>query len=573
VRWSRSSLLVFAAALLASLSIHLPVYEILGVLAHKLDDIDKPSEVSEPVEFEIAQTPDAPDGKASDPAQVRKQPESTPDDKVDKLKAKPEVQRPEKPQVARKPEPVKPKPVEVPVQPAVKPPEPERERIDSKHAVNQKSDDPDVPPPDNPRFIAEENRRVEEETVASVRSMVASEDRSSAHAPKSPDEQQGNSQKEDPAELQRVEGSDRRPPDQEEAREKPKAPSEMGHGRERDKAVAPAPERGGAPERGASSQELAAGSERVGGEETVVINDGSGSIRIRRPKAGHGPGDQGGEPNKGAGNESARATGGRVGKGPNLNLSWSQFESTFGEKELQAQREAYLEQRRTQSRGGQREEQWAKFRASIENFVDKVKPGNQTALNAAADPFAKYLTEMHVNIHREFALRFLRSLPVVGGPMSDPNLVTRLEIIVNNDGSLHQVGIVRTSGFSAFDYGAWLAVQRAAPFPVPPKRILSGDGRVYVRWEFYSNERQCGTFNAEPFILPNPGGDPKPKPGPLHDTGRIPPDGKLGLLSPAVPELDPASGDDAFEVHDAHDLHDDHVHAHPQHEPAAGAML
>jgi TonB family protein len=133
-------------------------------------------------------------------------------------------------------------------------------------------------------------------------------------------------------------------------------------------------------------------------------------------------------------------------------------------------------------------------------------------------------------------MRFLPSLPVVGGAFADPNLVTRLEIIVNHDGSLHEVGVVRTSGFTPFDYGAWNAVTRAAPFPEPPKRILSGDGRVYMRWDFYSNERQCGTFNAEPYILPNPGGDPK-KPGPMHDRGTIPPDGKLGVVpsSPAAP--------------------------------------
>ena len=27
------------------------------------------------------------------------------------------------------------------------------------------------------------------------------------------------------------------------------------------------------------------------------------------------------------------------------------------------------------------------------------------------------------------------------------------------------------------------------------------DGRIYLRWGFYRNWRQCGTFNAEPFIL------------------------------------------------------------------------
>jgi hypothetical protein len=31
--------------------------------------------------------------------------------------------------------------------------------------------------------------------------------------------------------------------------------------------------------------------------------------------------------------------------------------------------------------------------------------------------------------------------------------------------------------------------------------IRSPDGRAYVHWGFYRNNRQCGTFNATPFIL------------------------------------------------------------------------
>ncbi|MET0386525.1 MAG: TonB family protein [Polyangiales bacterium] len=339
-----------------------------------------------------------------------------------------------------------------------------------------------------------------------------------------------------------MQGEDKRIPDKREAKEKPLAPSQLGQGEERNEAVARAAERGGSPSPKEAPREVAAGSEKIGGEEqTVVIQDGAGSIRIRKTAPGRGPGSSGGEARKGGSANAPRAEGGRAGDGTNLKLSWSQFEATFGEKELKEQRDAYLEQHRTKSRGGQREEDWRKFRAAVENFVDRVKPGNQTALNAAASPFAAYLAEMHRSIHREFAMRFLPSLPLVGGAFSDPNLVTRLEIIVNNDGSLHQVGVVRTSGFTPFDYGAWNAVTRAAPFPQPPKRILSGDGRVYLRWDFYNNERQCGTFNAEPFILPNPGGDPKTPSGPYHDRGTIPPDGKLGQRVTPPPSAASAS--------------------------------
>lgn len=519
---------MFAAALLASLSIHLPVYEVLGVLARAFDADKQKTEETPPsrVEFEIAENTQ-PEGDKAKP--IEREPEQKAHTKSPtKLNEppKPEKRLAEKAEKKAEKKPELPKPVEV-----VPPPPDTTKPIENKLAVTQKSDDPNTPPPDNARFIAEENRRVAEEMIASVRSLTENDESPSASAPKAPDDELGNANEEKPAELQDVKGEEDRIPNKREAKEKPLSPSQMGKGDERGEAVAHAPQQGGSPSDNKAQKEVAAGSEKTGGEEqTVVINDGAGSIRIRRVPAGRGAGDSGGEAQKGANAQAPREAGGRVGDGANLKLSWSTFESTFGADELREQRDAYLAQHKTKSRGGQREEDWRKFRAAVENFVDRVKPGNQTALNAAASPFAAYLAEMHRSIHREFAMRFLPSLPVVGGAMSDPNLVTRLEIIVNQDGSIHELGVVRTSGFTAFDYGAWNAVTRAAPFPQPPKRILSGDGRVYMRWDFYNNERQCGTFNAEPFILPNPGGDAPKKPGPLHDRGTIPPDGKLGMI-------------------------------------------
>jgi hypothetical protein len=526
LRLSRPSLLVFCAALIASLSIHLPVYEVLGALASAFER-DKPVEhPPSTVEFEVSSKDPTPLPKAPKPKSKPSQQRV----KADKSEAQHEP-KPNKPEPkAEPPKPelkIDPKPV-----PAVPMPPPDRRPIENKLAVTQKSDDPNTPPPPDARYVAEQNRHVAEETIASVRSLTENDETPSAHATNRAADQPGNASEDEPAELQNVHGEDKRIPDKREAREKPLSPSQVGQGQERAEAVAHAPERGGSPAQNEARREVAAGSEAVGGDkDMLVIQDGAGSIRIRRSLPGQGPGDAGGEARKGARSaQSERESGARAGTGSNLKLSWSQFEATYGAQQLREQRDAYLEQRRSQSRGGQREEDWRKFRASVENFVDRVKPGNQTALNAAASPFAAYLAEIHRSIHREFAMRFLRGLPLVGGAFADPTLVTRLEIVINQDGTLHQVGVVQTSGFTPFDYGAWNSVMRSAPYPEPPKRILSGDGRVYMRWDFYNNERQCGTFNAEPFILPNPGGDAKPPAGPMHDPGGMPPDGKLGRL-------------------------------------------
>jgi len=190
---------------------------------------------------------------------------------------------------------------------------------------------------------------------------------------------------------------------------------------------------------------------------------------------------------------------GAAGKQANIKVSWRAFEQTFGAEQL-AQDRMPKEAKR---RGAGREKRWDEFRAAIENYVVGVKPGNQTKLNAAADPFAAYLAAFHRNLHIEFAHDFLASLPMAG-EFANPDLVTTVEIVVNADGSLDRVGVVKASGNLMYDFGAFNAVQRGAPYPPTPEKIRSPDGRVYIKWALHRNESQCGTWNAEPYILKNP---------------------------------------------------------------------
>jgi hypothetical protein len=516
VRYWRSSIAVFCVALLASLCVHLPIYEALGVLAEVMLNQPAP-ERAEPVEFELAPLGEAPEEPEPEPtARInpeRPQPPPTPEP--------PRSEPP--PRQARRPEPKAVPEPQVVVQKPAEPEPPKPEEQPEKLAITQKSDDPDVEPPPDARFIADEARRVEEETVARLRNMHQDANEPDPGRPsKSEEEAPGNDAEEtEVADLREVQGSDERVPQEIEAEHRPRLPSEQTGGRREDPAVTRAPASSAASQQQDATR--ASGAESGGEEEVIVVDDGSGSFTIRRAPPGRGPGEAGGELQPGAPSPHRNdRRGAEARPGVNLRLSWSQFESTFGAEDLRAQRQAYLEQRRSRRRGSNRTRQWKKFRAAIENFVPNVRPGNQTALNAAASPFAHYLATVHRRIHREFAHKFLRGLPIAGGPEADRTLHTKLEIVINGDGSLHKVGVAKTSGYLPFDFGAFNSVTRAAPFPAPPRKILSGDGRVYVHWGFYRNERQCGTFNARPFILPNPPGTPKPGNGPLQDPGLNP---------------------------------------------------
>jgi hypothetical protein len=108
------------------------------------------------------------------------------------------------------------------------------------------------------------------------------------------------------------------------------------------------------------------------------------------------------------------------------------------------------------------------------------------------------------------------------------------------------MGIVKTSGITAFDIAALDAVDRAQPFGPAPNAIVSPDGNVYLHWEFHRDEvYACSTMGARPFILNNgsaPGneeptlpGQPGPK-SPTHERGTPPPtgpnDAREGFLLP-----------------------------------------
>lgn len=146
-----------------------------------------------------------------------------------------------------------------------------------------------------------------------------------------------------------------------------------------------------------------------------------------------------------------------------------------------------------------------RWRSAIENYVARVKPGNTTALNTAASPFANYLNAIHNRIHPIFADQFLDSLPRLAAdhPLNRPDLVTFLEIVLSREsGALVRMGVTRSSGVTAFDVNALEAVSQAAPFGPPPDAILSPDGNVYLHWEFHRDrEVACTTYNAHPYIL------------------------------------------------------------------------
>jgi TonB family protein len=268
----------------------------------------------------------------------------------------------------------------------------------------------------------------------------------------------------------------------------------------------------------------------------TAAEGGGFTFNPMRPGSGVSPSNQQGpgDANNSTTNPVVSSTtwlglGGKAGPGQvNLNLTETGVVASVGQDQLRKEREADGERRKSQHRGSWTASNFERWRSAIENYVSSVKPGNQTALNTAAVPFATYLNGMHNRIHPIFADSFLGSLDALphDNPMNDKKIYTRLEIVVTKDGHLVRMGVVKTSGITAFDIAALDSVQRASPFGPAPSAIVSPDGRVYLHWEFHRDEiYACSTQNARPYMLNvAPRGAPtEPVPAPTNPGPLTPP--------------------------------------------------
>ncbi|HEY6478252.1 MAG TPA: TonB C-terminal domain-containing protein [Polyangia bacterium] len=210
-----------------------------------------------------------------------------------------------------------------------------------------------------------------------------------------------------------------------------------------------------------------------------------------------------------------------------LALSAKDYEYLFG---ADAAAERKLAQQARSTHQGKFEKRLARVKSAVENFIPEVKPGNQTALNTRAAPFAAFIARMHRSIHELWGFGQLEEWEEKPGssPFNNQNLVTELEIVLNGDGTVDRVGVVRGSGLTAYDVAAVDVVYSAGPYPEPPRAIRSGNGKIYLHWHFHRDGRQCSPAFADPYILENAGAtDDKPTaldvPRPIHVAGISPP--------------------------------------------------
>lgn len=461
-----------------------------------------------------------------------------------KLVDEAEQQKKEKKEKEKKePEKLEPKPLEE-QKPEVKPEEKKDLDLLAKKAEEQKAQElqlerqkrisvrqhvEDKNQKDNPdaKFLGEHANRVEQETQAKITSTDQDHPKPTPGSSpnQQPNKEPGNSDESRVASAfgEHDEGSALPPPPQPETVPKVSQPAEAAQKEQQAKAEN-SPRQSDVPHAAKEGQKAEA--EDPGAKQSPELVAGSegdyslGGAAKARPKRKRLPPVQSTRPSDwfGLGSGSTTAS------GINLNLSHTDAVAVVGQEQLQADRRMDQLRRRAKRAGSWKPAGIERYRSAIENYVPSVKPGNTTALNTAASPFATYLNDIHNRIHPIFADDFLGSLDRL--PASDPmnrrDLKTEVEIVVSRvDGSLVRRGLTKSSGILQFDVSALASVDRAAPFGPPPAAIVSPDGNVYLHWEFYRNpDFACSTYFAHPFLLKAP---PKPEQAPTEPGPRIQP--------------------------------------------------
>lgn len=488
----------------------------IDIDAPSLEEENPPEQEPEKAEAEKVEKPKEPDAVALKEPPKPEKPKDKPTPLAEKKK---DIKLTEKPTPAEPPKAAPP--------PAI---QPDRRIAVKQHAEPNQEDNP------NARFAAEEANRVEKETQAKITARDQNE--------KLPDPGKGPTQSEgDPGNSK-----ESRIAESEERKGEPGAAEAVQAAIERATQAASAAAKAGSPEQARQAAQAKAQSEAQKAQSAApeVIDSESGSYSVEKSRqARAGQAGQKALPNHkphkptdllGFGSET------RTARGINLNLSPMLANSIVGADNLAQLSKRQAEKRLSQHRGAWKSLGLERWRASIENYVATVQPGNQTALNTARVPFANYLHEIHNRLHPIFAdafLAHLTSLPA-NHPLNNLDMSTHLEIALNReDGSIVRMGITKTSGVTMFDVGALDSVQRASPFGKPPSAIISGDGNVYFHWEFHRRpEFACSTYFARPFLLntpKTPGPSPEPPPSAPPATGTDEKHTFLPWLTPSRP--------------------------------------
>jgi TonB family protein len=138
------------------------------------------------------------------------------------------------------------------------------------------------------------------------------------------------------------------------------------------------------------------------------------------------------------------------------------------------------------------ERRWAdpRFGESLSGgqYIQGVKEGEVTALNTKEFVFYSYFERVRRQLDqawqplvRQNIQRILKSGRKLA---SNSDHVTRALVTMDSEGRIQRIQVLEESGSQDLDQAAVDALNRAGPYPNPPKGLRDEKGQVQIRWDF-----------------------------------------------------------------------------------------
>jgi len=139
---------------------------------------------------------------------------------------------------------------------------------------------------------------------------------------------------------------------------------------------------------------------------------------------------------------------------------------------------------------GQGENESIGKRSSTSDFLEGVPLGNITALNTVEYNYYGFYLRMKQKLEQFWGRSIQEKVEILAHAgrkiEMDHQLVTAIEITLDDLGEIIRIRVVDASGVKELDDAAIESFNEAGPFPNPPKGLIV-NGKVIVQWGFVVN--------------------------------------------------------------------------------------
>jgi len=137
------------------------------------------------------------------------------------------------------------------------------------------------------------------------------------------------------------------------------------------------------------------------------------------------------------------------------------------------------------------------------NYLKDVAEGERTLLNQKRSRYWTFWDRMTRQVKREWSpVGELRKRDPFGNVYGVGLFYTRVDMVLNSDGSVRKLHVAKSSGLDFLDDEAIRALNAAAPFPNPPEGLKDEDGLIHIRFGFamdvQANEFKVFQFKPKP---------------------------------------------------------------------------